>query len=207
MCAIDPDPFDDSILAAQPLFELQARLLSSLLAVELTADAEGRRAQAAERRACLDVLTGVLNRRGWDEALAGEEVRSRRHATPVSIIVLDLDGLKTLNDDAGHAAGDALLARAGQVLRGAVRSEDVVARTRGDEFALLFAGFPEASAQVRATHLQELLQHAGVAASFGVSAVDPRDGSLAAAWARADAAMYHDKHSRRPALVAAVSRD
>jgi len=205
LCAVDAAPAHQDLALAQPLFELQARLLSSLISVELLAAEEARRAQVAELRANQDALTALLNRRGWDQALLGEQERARRHASPVSVVALDLDGLKLCNDLRGHNAGDQLLATVGRVLGSAVRHGDVVARTGGDEFAVLCAGTPEPVAQVLATRLQAALQDSGVSVSCGVGGLDPRDGSLAAAWERADRAMYDDKAMRRagrgPALV------
>lgn len=196
LCAIDPEIAGADLVAAQPLFELQARLLSSLLAVELSATREARRADIAEQRASVDALTGVLNRGGWDALLATEQARSNRYASAASVIVLDLDGLKTCNDARGHAAGDEMLVTAAGVLTDSCRSMDVVARTGGDEFAVLCVETPEAVAHVVASRLQEQLARAGIAASFGVAALDPRQGDLTAAWQRADAAMYADKGRR-----------
>ncbi len=197
LCAIDPAPRDDALVASQPLFELQARLLSSLLSIELTAMRQARRADVAERRASIDALTGALNRGGWDALLLAEQERSNRHSSPVSVIVLDLDGLKACNDTSGHAAGDRLLSAASRILQHSVRSSDIVARTGGDEFAVLCPETPEAVAQMVATRLQERLRQAGIEVSAGVASRDPRDPHLLTAWHRADQAMYMDKDVRR----------
>lgn len=197
LCAIDPAPRDGSLVDSQPLFELQARLLSSMLSIELTATREARRADVAEQRASTDALTGALNRGGWDALLLVEQERSNRHSSPVSVIVLDLDGLKACNDVSGHAAGDRLLTAAGRVLLNSVRTGDIVARTGGDEFAVLCPETPEAVAHMVATRLQERLKQAGIEASAGVASLDPRDPDLPAAWHRADQAMYTNKGIRR----------
>lgn len=197
LCGLDPCSSPAALAGAQPLFELQARLLSSLLAVELTAIAEARRAEVAESSASLDGLTGLLRRTAWDRLLQAEQERCRQHASPASILVLDLDGLQARNDHRGHAAGDELLARTGRIIAQSCRSTDLAARTGGDEFAVLCTGTPEGVAETVATRLQDRLQREGVQASVGVGGLDPRDGDLLAAWKRADAAMYADKRVRR----------
>jgi diguanylate cyclase (GGDEF)-like protein len=84
-----------------------------------------------------DPLTGCLNRRGFDQALAREVARAERAGSEVSLLALDLDHFKTVNDTFGHLAGDAVLFEAGALLMHSARAGDVVARTGGEEFSIL----------------------------------------------------------------------
>lgn len=102
----------------------------------LTEDAR-RLNHRLERDASQDALTGLLNRRGWEDGLAREHARARRSAAELSVIVLDLDGLKQVNDARGHAAGDAMLRDTAKRLRTTFRRNDLLARLGGDEFAVL----------------------------------------------------------------------
>jgi len=84
-----------------------------------------------------DELTGLLNRRALDRRLAEEVARAARYGTPLSLLILDLDRFKEVNDQRGHAAGDALLRAVGVLLRSELRATDAAARYGGDEFALV----------------------------------------------------------------------
>lgn len=84
-----------------------------------------------------DELTGLLNRRALDRRLAEEIARADRYGTPLSLLVLDLDRFKQVNDRLGHSAGDAMLRAVGVLLRSEVRATDIAARYGGDEFALV----------------------------------------------------------------------
>jgi diguanylate cyclase (GGDEF)-like protein len=196
LCAFDRRPLPAGVAARLPLVDLQARLLSSVLAADLRAGASLRRAQRAESDAMQDALTGLVNRRGWHLLLDREEQRCERYGGVASVLAVDLDGLKTVNDRHGHAAGDALLRRAAAVLRDAVRSTDAVARVGGDEFAVLALETDAAGAAQERGRLQDVLDLAGVPASVGAAARLGTTG-LAGAWARADAQMYETKRARQ----------
>ena len=88
----------------------------------------------------VDDLTGVGNHRRFRRALASECARSRRHRQPFSLIVLDLDGFKAINDELGHQAGDEALRRVADALSTQLRTEDVLCRQGGDEFAVIAVG-------------------------------------------------------------------
>lgn len=195
LCALDTRPQPAPAAAGVELVDLQARLLSTLLAAELRTDASRRRAERAEAEALTDPLTGLVNRRGWELLLQREEQRCRRYGGLASVLVLDLDGLKAVNDSQGHAAGDAVLRRAAQVLRGAVRSADVTARLGGDEFAVLAVETDLPAALAERDRLSGLFGAAGVPASVGAAVRDPQHG-LAAAWVNADTDMYRVKGDR-----------
>jgi diguanylate cyclase (GGDEF)-like protein len=92
-----------------------------------------------EQLAWTDPLTGLLNRRGFDEELEREDARARRNHTTAAVVLLDVRGLKSVNDNHGHTSGDALLRAVGSALRVCARGSDVAARFGGDEFAGLLA--------------------------------------------------------------------
>jgi diguanylate cyclase (GGDEF)-like protein len=195
LCAVDPQPQPAHVTGAVGLVDRQARLLSTLLVGERRVDDALRRAERAEAEALMDPLTGLVNRRGWELLLEREEQRCRRYGTVASVLMLDLDGLKAVNDSRGHAAGDALLRNAADVLRAAVRSTDIVARLGGDEFAVLAVETNLPAARLERDRLRDLLRAAGVPASVGAAARGPR-GGLAAAVTAADEQMYRAKNAR-----------
>ena len=92
---------------------------------------------ARETEARTDFLTGTANARAFEEAAAAEIERGRRYGHELSLLYLDLDDFKTVNDTFGHRSGDSVLAEIGHVMRCTVRSHDLVARLGGDEFAVL----------------------------------------------------------------------
>lgn len=147
------------------------------------------RAERAEREALEDHLTSLPNRRAWMQALDSEQARCDRSEGSVAIAVVDLDGLKRVNDEQGHLAGDLLVRQAATILRGAFRQSDVVARIGGDEFAVLVVDYNDQRPEVLATRVQAELAHAGVGASIG-AAVHEQPERLVDVFHRADEAMY-----------------
>ena len=200
LCAIDPHPHDERLAAAGCEAGLLGRMLSTLLSHELEADAQAQRAEAAEREAAVDALTGLPNRRAWDRALEAEEARCRRYGVSAAVCIVDLDSLKEANDDHGHAAGDELLRTTAAALTGAAREGDVVARVGGDEFGVLLLGCDQDEAATAAARFEHALELAGVAASAGAAPRSPA-ASLSAAVTAADKAMYARKLGRRAAVA------
>jgi diguanylate cyclase (GGDEF)-like protein len=151
--------------------------------------------------ASLDALTGCLSRGAFEERLFHESLLAERHYATFSVIVADVDNLKTLNDDSGHHSGDRALRLLSGVLRHAARETDVVGRLGGDEFALLLHETDQAAAMVTATRLRSALQDATgsdrVTASFGITTwLGPNDGPDALL-RRADEALYVAKRAGR----------
>lgn len=179
--------------------ELMAALVASYGYV-LEADRAVRRladqVEELERVAYRDPLTGLLNRRAWQEAVMREEARCARNPRPVAVIVLDLDGLKRLNDDQGHRAGDVLLRLTGGLLKEILRPSDVVARIGGDEFAALLVDVTEQDPEAIAERLRNGLAAEGVRASVG-AALRADGDRLEAAFQAADDAMYRRKGTSR----------
>ncbi len=154
------------------------------------------REEQARREAATDALTLLYNRRGWEQCLQIEEQRCQRELSNAGVFVIDLDGLKDVNDREGHAGGDALLQRAALALRGCVRRRDVVARVGGDEYAFLATELVPEVAPVVQERLRKALQAVGVSASIGY-ALRSAHGSLLGAAEAADGAMYQDKRARK----------
>ena len=198
VCGIDPEikSGDERFLAAGPLLMLLGQLLSMVLAADRARDAAA--VQAVESRAVAetDALTGLPNRRAWDRQLTEHKERFSRYGDPTVIVMTDLDRLKVINDEEGHAAGDDYIRRAARSLACAVREGDLVARLGGDEFGILFQHCRENAAAERVDRLSRALSAAGVAGSVGWAPVTVGEGFVGAL-AEADEAMYAIKRQRR----------
>ena len=164
-------------------------------------DTEGHVRELLDRlatQALTDPLTELPNRRGFDSRMAEENARARRHRTPLSLAVIDVDGFKTLNDTRGHPAGDVALVRVAAVLRTSVREEDFSVRLAGDEFAVILpgTGIEDALAiveRVRAgAAADDALAKFGLTLSAGVAELGEA-GTTADLYRRADAALYTAK--------------
>ncbi len=159
-----------------------------------------------ERMARTDSLTGVLNRRAFESEFAREMSRSLRSGTPLSMLLMDVDHFKFINDLHGHAAGDAVLRELAAILQRDLRRADLVARLGGEEFAALL---PDTDAD-RATHTAERLRavieatqissgnsRMMVTASFGVTAWQGDADAWERLLQRVDSAMYQAKQAGR----------
>jgi diguanylate cyclase (GGDEF)-like protein len=176
------------------LIAASVRLLNTLLERDARSRALRRWAERARARGLLDPLTGLANRRSWDQLLAKEEQRARRYGHAAMIFVIDLDGFKEINDREGHEAGDKVLQAVAAALSRAIRSTDVLARLGGDEFGVIAVESDEATGATLLARLTEALELEGTPASIGASRLDAR--GAAEAWREADRAMYEEKRRR-----------
>ncbi len=159
-----------------------------------------RRFHEARQLAELDSLTGLHNRRYFDEVLDREVARAQRYGRPLTLLVLDLDGLREINDRLGHLGGDAVLTELGERVREALRSADIACRIGGDEFAVVL---PESTAE-DAKQLYDRLQDAITARPFagserintsgGVAQLGREDDAVSL-YRRADENLYRAKQS------------
>jgi len=181
------------------LLEAKAGLFSALLQELHRTSALLAELEQARVDADTDPLTGLLNRRGWNAQLAREEARCQRYGHTCTLIVVDLDALKQVNDGHGHCAGDRLIRLTGRLLAETVRQPDVVARIGGDEFAVLLVNTDSLHARGFEKRLGEALQHSGVRASTGKASWLPGE-SLQDTLCRADKAMYANKPVRQSTI-------
>jgi len=146
-----------------------------------------------------DWLTGLPNRRAWDQRLAVELERAKRAQLPITVGLLDVDGLKEVNDSGGHQNGDRLLKTLAARWAGSLRPSDFIARLGGDEFALILFGCDNDAAQELVDRLRS--NGAGRSWSIGLATWDcsESDSSL---MRRADVALYRNKPGRSGAPVA-----
>ncbi|MDR0226578.1 MAG: GGDEF domain-containing protein [Burkholderiaceae bacterium] len=164
----------------------------------------------AARRARHDPLTGQLNRQGLGEALDREVARAQRHGQALSVALLDMDGMRALNTEHGHAAGDAALVHLAQLARQGLRPEDVIARHEGQAFALLLPQATQADAVQAVQRLQQSLQDAPLppalprAASFsaGVAQWQGHENGMDVL-RRADTAMLQAKERGQRSIATA----
>ena len=177
------------------LVDHAARLLASDAGVAIQRSDLVTRLEGA---ALTDALTGLANRRAWDEELP-KVLESGDPDRPAAIALLDLDHFKAYNDTHGHQAGDRLLVEASAAWRDQLREGDVLARYGGEEFALLLPATSVAAAH-RVTERIRRAVPASITCSAGLAIVEP-DESGDSAVARADAALYEAKARGRDTLL------
>ena len=155
-----------------------------------------------------DALTGIWNRRRFEEELARQLARSLRHGETAALLVIDLDSFKPINDRLGHEAGDLVLRTVARVLARRLRGTDSVARLGGDEFAVLLCDADaevghtvaaELAGLIAGTPIETAFEDVHVAASIGVATIDSRCTSVPEILASADQAMYEAKEASRTA--------
>jgi len=173
-----------------------ARVLTVLAGIIGTALARADLMRELQEQAATDELTGLLNRRALFNHLELAIARARRSHLPLAVVVIDVDGLKEVNDRQGHRAGDRLLADAGAAWQSLVREVDVVGRIGGDEFAIVL----ESADDRPLGDVIDRLEASGVRASAG-GVLWNRLEPAAALVARADAEMYERKRRRRAGAV------
>lgn len=171
----------------------------------------GRLQAALREQAVRDPLTGLYNRRYLDETLEREVSRARRELAPLSVVMLDIDHFKRINDTYGHQVGDEVLKLLGRTLLGDIRLEDVACRYGGEEFLILLPAMPLDTALARAEGWRRAVTSLALARdgqlvrftiSLGVAAF-PQHGATPDELTRcADQALYRAKHEGRDRVVA-----
>jgi diguanylate cyclase len=191
--------------AAETLLEANRQLQQDLATVQQELEAQRRQLDSYRAEALTDALTGLANRRKFDRELKRCVAEWKARGTALSLMLVDVDHFKLLNDEHGHAGGDAILHELAQVLLGNVRSDDLVARYGGEEFGIILPGTTLNEAcpvaeRIRFAIARHTFQFGDDAASVTVSA-----GVVQAALTndseslveQADMALYAAKHSGR----------
>jgi two-component system, cell cycle response regulator len=168
-------------------------------------DAEAAEWERLRAEAVRDALTGLPNRRAFDEALAREVARAEREGVPLAALLLDVDRFKSVNDAHGHAAGDAVLRAVAARARAALRAADLLARVGGEELAALLPGADEAAAREAGERVRLAVKDGpvdaggtAIAVTLSVGVAVRRAGEDGPALlARADARLYAAKREGR----------
>ena len=219
-------PIGETVLQAQQLVSIMtvtalglAALLSQLrsAADDLEARVQDRTAQLRvandqlERMAVTDPLTGVLNRRALLDVMRREAERNLRHRHGLSVLMLDVDFFKDVNDRYGHAAGDSVLRHVAAVTARTIRGTDTLARYGGEEFVVVAPETDQAQAWQLAERIRAALESSAIAvvhhtlrvtASVGVTIVHEEDKDLDQILDRADTALYSAKAAGRNRVAA-----
>ncbi len=193
--AVDPE---EGAFSDEDVEALSALALQAGVAIE-----NARLHRVVERQAVTDALTGLANRRQFYEVLGREYERAQRFGQPVSLILLDIDDFKLINDSRGHLAGDAVLHSVAATLAEVIREIDLAARYGGEEFAVLLPQTgPDGAANLAERLRTEIAARSirfgteeitGVTASFGVAAGPVNEQTQIDLIASADAALYQAK--------------
>ncbi len=222
---LQPEPIvdlrDSLNVKVSLIFAVFADVLAAYGLVLLTNERVESELHAAHRDievlARTDSLTGLWNRRHFEDTLESEIVRAQRYGTPLSLLALDADHFKRVNDELGHHAGDAVLREIAQLIGTRIRRSDVLCRWGGEEFLVLVPGTGLRQAAVMAEKIRQAVaahvvaQVGAVTVSIGVGELLP--GETAETWLRrVDAALYDAKQQGRnrvtvsdPATVAAAA--
>ena len=191
---------------------LAGLMAALLLQMTLVALVVTRLVDRLERLSRYDALTGLLNRRAIDELLAQEEQRARRLSGRLSVLMIDIDHFKRINDSQGHDVGDRALQHLAAVMRSQLREIDHLSRWGGEEFLAVLPATREADALVMAERLADRVRslplvnddiRQALTASIGVAEWGGPDDTVAQLLARADAALYQAKRNGRDQVRAA----
>ncbi|MBF8301681.1 MAG: hypothetical protein HW394_2051 [Acidobacteria bacterium] len=181
------------------------RRLEAILPVS-SDDSRSAEIKVLERLAITDPLTGLVNRRGGERHIANEISRARRHQSPLSAVLIDIDRFKTVNDTLGHQTGDRILREVGNLLRRTVRAYDIVIRWGGEEFLLILPGVALAEAQLLAERIRiaveglQLGEIGRVTISGGVATLAD-DYTFESMLTAADGRLYQAKDAGRNRIV------
>lgn len=163
--------------------------------------------------AATDGLTGLINRRQFNHQLDAEIARAKRHRSPLSLALFDIDDFKKVNDFYGHPTGDRILQELGRLVSGNVRESDVPARYGGEEFALILPETGQIDAYELLERLRALVEHTvfclpdnpmTVSISVGVAQLDPDEAESYELIEKADAALYQAKKQGKNQVVYGV---
>jgi diguanylate cyclase (GGDEF)-like protein len=191
----------------QPFSHADVSLLRALAAPAALALAQARATERAEmyaHAAAIDPVSGLFNRRYFHVRIDEELQRAKRHQTPLSLLMLDLDDFKAINDSFGHLAGDLVIKETAEIIRQSVRAFDVCARYGGEEFAIIMPGSAAEDAEKIAERIrgrvetyrppERTMKGLKVTVSIGLAVSAP--GTTATELiGQADQALYHAKHT------------
>jgi diguanylate cyclase len=180
------------------------RILTLLADMIGSALARAELLEKLHRLALTDELTGLANRRSWNDHLEHALARARRSGAPLSLVVLDLNGFKQVNDEQGHAAGDRLLRTVSACWSSVLRDSDILGRIGGDEFAVILDQADASVAARIAERLAASLPAGAVTAASGTATWNRREDAEGLL-SRADSAMYEQKEEREGARYAVLS--
>lgn len=196
------EPVSEEALRSGALIKIGPCILKYLAA----GDIEGAYHEEIYRLTITDGLTGIANRRAFEETITAEFRRALRYARPLSLAMLDLDHFKMVNDMYGHMAGDHVLKMLAAVVRGRIRAEDTLARYGGEEFALLLPETPRAMAAQLAEKIRAAVANTQfifedrvipVTVSMGIADVVPELRAHHQLVKAADARLYEAKRDGR----------
>ena len=196
-----------------PLFDQNGKL-AYYAAIERDLTEHKKLQSQLENMATIDGLTGLANRQAFLQRANDEFNRARRYVRRLSVVMLDIDHFKAINDQFGHATGDEVLRQTAEICHSRLRGSDFMGRVGGEEFVLLLPDTSQTSAyhvaeRMRA-HLSETSIELGngailnITASFGVAAMGVNDPDFNAVLERADEAMYQAKHGGRNQVKSAA---